>query len=146
MNGLCPACRRKYNDEDIEFKPVPPEELIRIKNAKKRKERERKEMDMQQRKQLANVRVVQKNLVYVLGLPLKLATEETLRSHDYFGQYGKITKVVVNKRTPTAAPNTHASSPATSHTGVYITYAKKEDASRAIEAVDGTNFEGKIIR
>ncbi|KAJ3269961.1 transcriptional repressor general negative regulator of transcription subunit 4 [Terramyces sp. JEL0728] len=146
LNGLCPACRRKYNDDDIEFKPVPPEELVRIKNAKKRKERERKEMDMQQRKQLANVRVVQKNLVYVLGLPLKLATEETLRSHDYFGQYGKITKVVVNKRTPTAAPNTHASSPATSHTGVYITYAKKEDAARAIEAVDGTNFEGKIIR
>ena len=69
-----------------------------------------------------------------------------MRSHDYFGQYGKITKVVVNKRTPVVGPNTHAASPATSNTGVYITFAKKDDAARAIEAVDGTNFEGKIIR
>jgi hypothetical protein len=67
-----------------------------------------------------------------------------LRSHDYFGQYGKITKVVVNKRTPASGPHTHSSSPSTSNTGVYITFSKKDDAARAIEAVDGTNYEGKI--
>jgi CCR4-NOT transcription complex subunit 4 len=38
-------------------------------------------MDTVNRKQLANVRVVQKNLVYVLGLPLKLATEEVFPIH-----------------------------------------------------------------
>ncbi|KAJ3303193.1 transcriptional repressor general negative regulator of transcription subunit 4 [Kappamyces sp. JEL0829] len=166
LNGLCPACRRPYSDDAIEFRPVPPEEfvdaaltlqvfperalltsrLVRIKNAKKRKEREKKEQEVAAKKQLSNVRVVQKNLVYVLGLPLKLANEETLRSPDYFGQYGKITKVVVNRRNPAVGPNTHSSSPSTSNTGVYITFAKKEDAAKAIEAVDGTNYEGKIIR
>ena len=26
LNGLCPACRRAYSDDLIQFKPVPPEE------------------------------------------------------------------------------------------------------------------------
>jgi RNA recognition motif-containing protein len=89
------------------------------------------------RKQLANVRVIQKNLVYVLGLPVKLATEEILKSQDYFGQYGKITKIVINRKPASAQ---------ISNTGVYITYLRKEDAARAIEAVDGTALESRIIR
>ncbi len=52
--------------------------------------------------------------------------------------------MVVNKRTPASGPHTHSSSPSTSNTGVYITFSKKDDAARAIEAVDGTNYEGKI--
>ena len=134
MNALCPACRRPYSDEDIQFKPVSPEEIQKIKNQKKKKEKEKKDTEQVSRKQLANVRVVQKNLVYVLGLPPKLCTEEVLKSNDYFGQYGKITKVVVNRKTNNQ------------NTGVYITYLKKDDALRAIEQVDGTNFEGKVIR
>jgi hypothetical protein len=77
LNALCPACRRQYTD-DVDFKPVSPEELARIKLKKKRKEKEKKENENVNRKQLANVRVVQKNLVYILGLPLKLATEEVI--------------------------------------------------------------------
>ncbi|KAI8916964.1 RING/Ubox like zinc-binding domain-containing protein [Powellomyces hirtus] len=142
LNGLCPACRRPYSEDTVEFKPVPPEEISRIKAAKKRKERERKEQDQMSRRNLANARVVQKNLVYVLGLPPKIATEEVLRTPDYFGQYGKIVRIVVNRRahghTPVLAqvPNT----------GVYITFAKKEDAAKSIEAVDGSVYDGKIIR
>jgi CCR4-NOT transcription complex subunit 4 len=30
LNGLCPACRRAYNDADIEFRAVPAEELGRL--------------------------------------------------------------------------------------------------------------------
>ena len=134
MNALCPACRRPYSDEDIQFKPVSPEEIQRIKNQKKRNEKEKKDTDQTNRKQLANVRVVQKNLVYVLGLPPKLCTEDVLKSNDYFGQYGKITKVVINRKTNNQ------------NTGVYITYLKKDDAQRAIEQVDGTDFEGKVLR
>jgi CCR4-NOT transcription complex subunit 4 len=78
LNSKCPACRRPYSDESVEFRPVPAEELGRIKNVKKKKEREKKEQDLQQKKQLANVRVVQKNLVYVLGLPLRLSVEEVV--------------------------------------------------------------------
>lgn len=50
--------------------------LARIKLAKKKKEKEKKETDVATRKHLVNVRVIQKNLVYVLGLPPRLATED----------------------------------------------------------------------
>jgi hypothetical protein len=45
------------------------------------------------RSALRNIRVVQRNLAYVLGLPPSLASEDTLRKGEYFGQYGKIVKV-----------------------------------------------------
>jgi hypothetical protein len=43
---------------------------------KKRKERERKELDALGRRHFANVRVVQRNVVYVVGLGPRLAKEE----------------------------------------------------------------------
>jgi hypothetical protein len=42
------------------------------------------------------VRVVQKNLVFVIGLSPRLADAEVLRKHEYFGKFGKILKVVIN--------------------------------------------------
>lgn len=50
--------------------------LAMIKNEKKAKEREKKEIEAMNRKHLANMRVVQKSLVYVIGLPTKLANDE----------------------------------------------------------------------
>ena len=40
-----------------------------------------------------NVRVVQRNLVYVVGLPMECCFEDVLSSQDYIGQFGKIVKV-----------------------------------------------------
>jgi hypothetical protein len=40
-----------------------------------------------------NVRVVQRNLVYVVGLALELCYEDLLKGPDYFGQFGKVVKV-----------------------------------------------------
>lgn len=43
-------------------------------------------------------RVVQKNLAFVIGLPQRFAdTQEILKGPDYFGKYGKVFKVVVNR-------------------------------------------------
>ena len=53
----------------------------------------------------------------------------TLRSNDYFGQYGKISKIVIVKRTSTNRKNPVI--------GLYVTYHRKEDAARCIGAVDG---------
>ncbi len=69
-----------------------------------RPQRERREQDKRSasggatpasfdRSTLRNVRVVQRNLVYVIGLPPAIALEETLRKPEYFGQYGRIVKV-----------------------------------------------------
>lgn len=49
-----------------------------IKNEKKAKEREKKEIEAMSRKHLSNMRVVQKSLVYVIGLPTKLANDEVM--------------------------------------------------------------------
>jgi hypothetical protein len=57
--------------------------LARIKNDKKKKERERKEQELNARKHLSNVRVVQKNLVYVLGLPPNVCSEDVSLKCSY---------------------------------------------------------------
>lgn len=56
--------------------PNLPCRLAMIKNEKKAKEREKKEIEAMNRKHLSNMRVVQKSLVYVIGLPTKLANDE----------------------------------------------------------------------
>lgn len=44
-------------------------------------------------------RVVQKNLVFAVGLSERLSNTEVLKRHEYFGKYGKIVKVVINSST-----------------------------------------------
>ena len=48
------------------------------------------------RRHLSDVRVVQKNLVFVVGLSQRLADTEVLKKNEYFGKFGKIVKVVIN--------------------------------------------------
>ncbi|KAJ6546998.1 hypothetical protein B0H19DRAFT_248991 [Mycena capillaripes] len=137
LNKRCPACRRVYTDEAVEFKPIATQDHKRLTQQKKQRERERKELDTLGRRHLANVRVVQRNVVYVVGIGPRFAKEElipTLRSNEYFGQYGKITKILLVKRTP--------SSGGAPVVGLYITYHRREDAARAISAVDGTASPG----
>ena len=146
LNGRCPACRRKYSDQAIEFKAMSTEEILLLTNAKKNREREKREMEATNRKHLSNMRVVQKNLVYVVGLSPKFAREEfipTLKSADYFGQYGRVAKILISKRTSSHKfGNGHEPS-----IGVYVTYQNKEDAARAIVAIDGSKEPGgRIIR
>ncbi|KAF9265773.1 hypothetical protein L218DRAFT_923105 [Marasmius fiardii PR-910] len=133
LNKRCPACRRIYTDDGVEFKPIATEDHKRLTQQKKQRERERKELETLGRRNLANVRVVQRNVVYVVGIGPRFAKEElipTLRSHEYFGQYGKINKILLVKR--------NSSGGGVSVLGVYITYHRREDAARAIAAVDGS--------
>jgi len=58
----------------------------------------------------------------------------TLRSNEYFGQYGKISKILITKRTPPGGTGPVI--------GLYITYTRREDAARAIAAVDGAPSPG----
>lgn len=50
--------------------------MSRIRKEKKEKERQQKDMESANRRHLSSMRVVQKNLVYIIGLHPKLATEE----------------------------------------------------------------------
>lgn len=100
--------------------------------AAKKKEVEKREIEASSRKNLAGVRVVQKNLVYVIGLNPSIRDEnqllQTLRTREYFGQYGDIEKIVVSKAKPGGNPNQGI--------GVYVTYSTKEDAATCIAAVE----------
>jgi CCR4-NOT transcription complex subunit 4 len=109
--------------------------------AAKQKEAQKREADSLSRKHLAGLRVVQKNLVYVTGL--RPSTREdlllhTLRGDDYFGQYGKINKIVVSKPKGNAQGQESV--------GVYVTFARKEDAQKCIAAVDGNANSGRTLR
>ncbi|KAJ2825303.1 transcriptional repressor general negative regulator of transcription subunit 4, partial [Coemansia furcata] len=122
--------------------------VAKLKSEKKAKEREKREIESNNRRHLANVRVVQKNLVYVIGLPNNLASDDvsTLRSHDYFGQFGRINKIVINRRQNGSGGGSTTSNPQHPSVGVYVTYATKEEATRAINAVDGSLLDGRVLR
>ena len=91
-----------------------------------------------QRNELTGHRVIQRNLVYVIGLAPKIAREELLRSHEYFGQYGEIIKAVVNRSH--IKQNTHNSASA------YITYKKQDAAREAIAAIHGFVWDDRTIK
>jgi CCR4-NOT transcription complex subunit 4 len=152
MNGLCPACRRPYDDKPFFFKNITQEELLqheknkavqqKKKAAAKQKEAQKREADNWSRKHLAGLRVRQRNLVYVTGMRPKIQGDrvaELLRGKDYFGQYGDIIKVVVSKSKDAAQmPNQPV--------GIYVTFARKEDAAACIEAINAAaqSGDGKI--
>lgn len=138
-NGLCPACRKQYPEDPAEFKPLTEDELQRIRKERKQKDLQRKQKAAENRKHLANVRVVQKNLVFVVGLSQRLADPEVLKKHDYFGKYGKIHKVVINQSTSYAG----AQGPSAS---AYVTYNKAEDALKAILAVNNVHVDGRTLK
>ena len=118
-----------------------------VRRTKQRKQKEKNErrsaaqtkQSSGNRKSLQNVRVMQRNLVYVIGLPVPFAEEDVLRSNECFGQYGKIVKAVVNK-SHLSADRANATASA------YITFANKEDALSCIVAIDGYYLDGSMLR
>lgn len=154
LNGRCPGCRRLYDDESVEYKTLTAEEYKlqqfkkeRRERDKKQREKERKELEIASKKHLAGLRVVQKNLVYVTGLNPPCPPEDLhseLRSDKYFGQYGKILKIVINRKTP-AGPS-HQVPNSNQGIVVYVTFTRKEDALRCINELDGSLCDGRVLR
>ena len=50
------------------------------------------------RRHLCEFRVVQRNLVYVIGISAKIAHEHILKEPEFFGQFGKIIKLSLIRR------------------------------------------------
>lgn len=138
-NGLCPACRKAYSENPADFTPLSKEQVAQLKAEKRQRDQQRKAKLSESRKHLANVRVVQKNLVFVVGLPLRLADAEILKRHEYFGKFGKIHKVVINQSTSYAGSQGPSAS-------AYVTYMKSDDALRAIQSVNNITIDGRLIK
>jgi len=105
---------------------------VRIKNEKKQRSLEKKQKMAESRKHLSDIRVLQRNLVFVTGIPPKLADVEVLKKPEYFGRYGKIHKCVLNQQGPVAT--------------AYATYVRDEDAFKAVLGINGTYLQNNILR
>ena len=86
------------------------------------------------------IRILQKNVVYVIGLSSSLADKDILSSWQYFGQYGKIMKIVVNK---TGYSQNFKNDTTYS---AYVSYSTQEEASLALLAIDNCVVDGHVIR
>ncbi|ORY24964.1 hypothetical protein BCR39DRAFT_545379 [Naematelia encephala] len=141
-DGRCPGCRRQYDAKAVVFQPVDFEEVKRAKDQKTRRAKTIKQLDAIGRRHLLSVRIVMKNMVYVVGMKLPALGDDAipiLRGNDYFGQYGKISKLYLRDRSalPSSTVHTLNSDNSSTSTGVYIVYVRREDAARAISALDG---------
>lgn len=45
---------------------------------------------------LQTYRIIRENMIYAIGLPSQLADEDLLKKDEYFGQYGKVKRIVIN--------------------------------------------------
>ena len=87
---------------------------------------------------MQKARVIQKNLVYVIGLPIEASSESIIRRQDMFGQYGHLNKIVVNSRNPICDKS--------STCGVYLTYENNKQALDCIQAVDGFTYCHRLLK
>jgi CCR4-NOT transcription complex subunit 4 len=78
-NGLCPACRQSYPEDPVNFQPLSSAELQKIKTEKKQKVLQQKNKIIEGRKHLSEYRVLQKNLVYAVGISQRMANPELLK-------------------------------------------------------------------
>ncbi|CAN8247299.1 unnamed protein product [Cochlearia groenlandica] len=134
--GRCPACRNPYDKKKISCEGLAAEL-----NNDRKKPQKVKPKHSEAKKDLHGVRVIQRNLVYVMSLPLDLADEDLFQRREYFGQYGKVVKVALSRTAAGAVqqfPNDSCS--------VYITYSKEEEAIRCIQSVHGFIFDGKTLK
>ncbi|XP_019848886.1 PREDICTED: apoptotic chromatin condensation inducer in the nucleus-like isoform X2 [Amphimedon queenslandica] len=137
--GKCPHCRTVYSENPAEYNPPSPEQINQLKTKGKKKSQDKKQKIIESRKNLTDVRVLQKNLIFVLGLSPRLADPEILKKSEYFGKYGKIHKVVLNHHTiynGSLGPSVSA----------YVTYQREEDALRAMQAVNNAFIDGRILK
>ena len=80
-----------------------------------------------------------RSVVHVIGLSPRIAKEDVLRRHEYFGQYGKILRVQV-----TGAATACATGPVSMRST--ITFSSREEAEQAVLAVDNVVLDGRTLK
>ncbi|KAF6778121.1 hypothetical protein AHF37_02448 [Paragonimus kellicotti] len=147
-NGLCPACRKEYNSEKPAiYKPVSETDDTKLKSNRKRKDHLKKtKLNAEMLKLLPELRVVQPNLIFVVGLPAWICKDkEVLKGLEYFGRYGKVFKVEINQNQTFGGPQVRfcVGQPSFS---AYITFCRSEDAMRSIRELDQGMLHGRPLR
>lgn len=158
LNQRCPACRTPYEEQNFKIGDVNPEEAAKEvkerRTAKKERERREKLKEIEREREralllsqqkaksnLQHVRILQRNLVYIIGLSLSLAREEVIRRNDMFGKFGKMLRVLVNRSHPF-----HADAPGGPSISAYVQYQRDIDAGSAVRAMNNAVLDGREIR
>ena len=98
-------------------------------------------LKQQELEELAEARIITKNLVYIIGLSSQIANKNKLKKYEYLGQYGTIIKIVVNKNKAYNQNSPHGPS-----YSAYVTFSKPTEASIAILSLDDTMIDNHLIR
>ncbi|KAD2804996.1 hypothetical protein E3N88_38373, partial [Mikania micrantha] len=139
--GRCPACRSPYDKDRIVGLEANFHRVVGNSSSQKQKVLKGKSKPHEGRKDLSNVRVIQRKMAYIIGLPLDLADEDLLQQKEYFGQYGKVTKISLSR---TAGGTLQQFINDTC--SVYITYSKEEEAVTCIQSVHGYVLDGRPLK
>ena len=89
-------------------------------------------------KELSKQRIIQKNLVHFQGFPDRLYNKELLCSKEYFGQYGKISKIILTNKIDKKSNKKSNSA--------YLTFETDEQAAYAILSVDSIKIDNQLVR
>ena len=123
-DNRCPNCRSTYNPDHYRIVNAPDtyyyhedvktredEDSIRDESSTNRSDNGQPQRtkghslsseDSELVQELQDIRIVQRNLVYLVGLPANEVDEKLLKSTEMFGRYGELLKVVKNSNTATA--------------------------------------------
>eukprot|EP01083_Nonionella_stella_P280293 953510_1 len=58
-------------------------------------------------KELINIKIRKRNVCYVVGLPIDMANEQKLRTHEWFGRFGNIIKIAIRRNKKANSISTH---------------------------------------
>eukprot|EP00890_Picochlorum_soloecismus_P000031 jgi/Picsp_1/1028/NSC_04512-R1_ccr4-not transcription complex subunit len=141
----CPNCRSEYDQNKISMQHIDNDQLEEEKKKLKEKERQKGLHGGQKasRAHLANIRVVQPNLVYTVGLAMDICHEDILKEYEFFGQFGKMVKISVNRSNQYMSTSSAKHGPTGS---AYVTYKKSEDALKCIKSIDGVFWKGRPVK
>lgn len=106
----------------------------------KAQDAERRRFDAQTKRALQKQRISKSDLIYVIGLNRDSSDESELKGSQFFGQYGSVRKIVINKEN---APSNGSRSKTST---AYITYSNWHEASMAILSLNGAEFEGRTLK
>jgi len=87
---------------------------------------------------LSSIRILQKNILYLIGLPKTLALPEILEKKEFLGQYGKIKKIIVNKNGYKKKLDKTYSA--------YITFSSFEETAFALLSIDNFYYEKNLLK
>ena len=82
-----------------------------------------------------DMRIIQRNVIYAIGVPTAIANETILSTQPYFGQYGQILKIIVKRDGFTTGEDPEE------YSSAYITYSTHFAACLAILSIQSKRIE-----